>query len=60
VTAVLNGQELPVAFAGFAPGFPGVYQINLTIPVSTPPGFGIPLALKQSSAVSNAVPLTLQ
>jgi uncharacterized protein (TIGR03437 family) len=47
VTVVLNGQEIPVAFAGFAPGFPGVYQINVTIPSSTPPTLVGSLALKQ-------------
>ncbi len=60
VTVVLNGQELPVAFAGFAPGFPGVYQINVTIPASTPPGLEGVLALKQGGQTSNTVPVALQ
>ena len=60
VTAVLNGQELPVAFAGFAPGFPGVYQVNLTIPPSTPPGLQAWLALKQGGLLSNPVFVALE
>jgi uncharacterized protein (TIGR03437 family) len=32
VTAVLDGFSAPVTFAGAAPGYPGLYQINLQIP----------------------------
>ena len=60
VTVVVNGQELPVAFAGLAPGFPGVYQINVTIPASTPPGLQGALAVKVSGQTSNPVAISLQ
>ena len=40
VTAVVNGTELPVSFAGLAPGFVGLYQMNIPIPAATPPGSG--------------------
>jgi uncharacterized protein (TIGR03437 family) len=32
LTAVVDGYPAPVSFAGAAPGFPGLYQINLQIP----------------------------
>jgi len=60
VTAVVNGTELPVSFAGLAPGFVGLYQVNIPIPATTPPGSGIPLTLKQGGQVSNAVEIALQ
>jgi uncharacterized protein (TIGR03437 family) len=60
VTAVVNGSELPVSFAGLAPGFVGLYQINIPIPAATPPGSGILLTLKQGGQVSNAVEIALQ
>ena len=60
VTVVLNGQELPVAFAGLAPGATGEYQVNVVIPASTPPGLGIPLTLKQGGRLSNTVTIALQ
>jgi len=60
VTAVVNGVELPVAFAGLAPGFPGLYQVNAVIPGTTPPGLGISLTLKVGGQLSNAVPLAVQ
>src|SRR5262249_1475418 len=45
VSVILNGSELPAAFAGLAPGFIGLNQINVAIPASTPPGTGISLML---------------
>ena len=60
VTVVLNGQELPAAFAGLAPGTAGEYQVNLLIPASFPPGLGISLTLKQGEQLSNTVTLALQ
>lgn len=32
VTATIGGQPAAVAFAGLAPAFTGVYQVNLTVP----------------------------
>jgi len=60
VTAVVNGTELPVSFAGLAPGFVGLYQVNIPIPLATPPGSGISLTLKQGGQGSNAVEIAIQ
>jgi uncharacterized protein (TIGR03437 family) len=60
VTVVLNGTELPAAFAGLAPGFVGLYQVNVLIPAATAPGLGIPLSLKVSGQLSNAVAVSVQ
>jgi hypothetical protein len=35
---LVDGEEAKVLFAGLAPGFPGVYIINLTIPSDISPG----------------------
>jgi uncharacterized protein (TIGR03437 family) len=59
-TVVLNGVELPVSFAGLAPGFIGLYQVNLTIPAGTPPGLAIPLTLKVGGQGSNSVLVAVQ
>ena len=59
-TVVLNGTELPVSFAGLAPGFIGLYQVNLTIPAGTPPGLAIPLTLKVGGQGSNSVLVAVQ
>jgi uncharacterized protein (TIGR03437 family) len=60
VTVVLNGTELVTSFAGLAPNFIGLYQVNVLVPASTPPGLGIPLMLKVGGQVSNAVPVSIQ
>jgi uncharacterized protein (TIGR03437 family) len=60
VTVSLNGTELPVSFAGLAPGFIGLYQVNVTIPAGTPPGLGISLMLNVGGQQSNSVLLSLQ
>jgi uncharacterized protein (TIGR03437 family) len=60
VTVLLNGNELPTSFAGLAPGFIGLYQVNVTIPASTPPGLNIPLTLKVGGAQSNSVVVAIQ
>jgi len=60
VTALVNGQELPVAFAGLAPGYVGLYQVNVPIPAATPPGLGVSLTLKEGGQLSNTVAVALQ
>jgi uncharacterized protein (TIGR03437 family) len=32
VTATIGGQNVPVAFAGLAPGLVGLFQVNLAVP----------------------------
>ena len=60
VTAIVNGIELPVTYAGLTPDFTGLYQVNVAIPAATPPGSGIFLTLKQGGQVSNTVNISLQ
>jgi uncharacterized protein (TIGR03437 family) len=48
----LNGVELPIAYAGLAPGQVGVYQINAYIPWWTPHGDNLPLVIEQSSSTT--------
>lgn len=38
VTATISGQNAPVVFAGLAPGFVGVYQLNIQAPAGLAPG----------------------
>jgi uncharacterized protein (TIGR03437 family) len=60
VVVVLNGVELPVTYAGLTAGYPGLYQVNVAIPVANPPGLGLSLALKQGGRMSNTVPVAVQ
>jgi len=60
VTVLLDGVELPIAYAGLTPGYKGLYQVNVAIPITFPPGLGHALALKQGNAVSNVVIVAVQ
>jgi uncharacterized protein (TIGR03437 family) len=41
----IGGMAAQVLFAGQAPGFPGVYQVNIQIPQSAPTGDGIAVTM---------------
>jgi len=60
VTALLNGVPLSPAYAGLTPGYIGLYQVNIPIPATTPPGSAISLVLQQGNAQSNAVAVAIQ
>jgi uncharacterized protein (TIGR03437 family) len=60
VSAVIGATEIPAAFAGLTPGFIGLYQANIAIPSSLPPGLTLPLYLKQGGAMSNIVTVAIQ
>jgi uncharacterized protein (TIGR03437 family) len=48
-SVTLGGMNLPVSYAGLAPGEVGVYQINVTVPGNIPTGLGLPLNINQGS-----------
>ena len=60
VTALVNGQEVPVQFAGMAPGYIGLYQVNVPIPAAMAPGLGVSLTLKEGGVLSNTVTVAVQ
>ena len=59
-TATLDGQALTVLFAGLAPGFAGLYQVNLLIPPSLAPNAAARLVIRAAGQESNAVPVAVQ
>ena len=60
VTATIGGITVPVQFAGLAPGFVGLYQVNVEIPAGVTPGPDVPLVLLQSGVPSNSVTLAVR
>jgi uncharacterized protein (TIGR03437 family) len=60
VTASIGGMSATVSFAGLAPGYVGLYQVNVQIPAGVAPGDSVPLALTQNSVSSNTVTLAIR
>lgn len=48
------------SFAGLAPSFVALYQINVQVPANSPKGDSVPLYLTSGSAVSNTVYIAVQ
>jgi uncharacterized protein (TIGR03437 family) len=60
VTVILNGTELTPAFAGLAPGYVGLYQVNVQLPAGQAPGLDVPLSIRQAGVDSNPVFVSIQ
>src|SRR5579871_125759 len=56
----ISGQSAAVQFAGLAPGFVGLYQINVQVPANTSKGNAVPLVLTQNGVASNTVTLAIK
>jgi uncharacterized protein (TIGR03437 family) len=58
--ATIGGQAARVSFAGLAPGFVGLYQVNVEIPAGLTAGSAVPLVLSQGGVPSNTVTLAVR
>ena len=58
--ATVGGMPASVSFAGLAPSFVGLYQVNIRIPESAPAGDAVPLALTIGGVSSNAVTIAVE
>jgi uncharacterized protein (TIGR03437 family) len=53
----VGGMEAQILYAGRAPGFAGLDQINFVVPANAPSGDTTPLRVESNSRTSNAVTL---
>jgi uncharacterized protein (TIGR03437 family) len=60
VTASINGQPAAVGFAGLAPGFAGLCQINVQVPPAMAPDAAASLVVTAAGQSSNAVMVAVQ
>lgn len=60
VTATIGGEPATVIFAGLAPGFVGLYQINIEVPANAPSGGAVELVLSVGGVVSNVVTIAVE
>lgn len=56
----IGGVPANVSFSGLAPGFVGLYQVNVQAPGSTATGSAIPVVLSIGGATSNTVTIAIQ
>jgi uncharacterized protein (TIGR03437 family) len=60
VTVTVGGVGAYVSFAGLAPGWVGLYQVNVQVPTNVPAGDAIPVALSVDGVGSNQVTMAVQ
>jgi uncharacterized protein (TIGR03437 family) len=59
-TVSIAGMDCPVTFAGRAPGFPGVDQINCVVPAGIGSNSAAPVAIVSGNRTSNVATLAVQ
>jgi uncharacterized protein (TIGR03437 family) len=59
VSAQVGGLAATVTFSGLAPGFAGLYQVNVELPPDLPPGRHL-LSITAGGRQSNEVPIEVQ
>ncbi|MFN0102864.1 MAG: BACON domain-containing protein [Bryobacteraceae bacterium] len=60
VTVTIGGQQAQVNFAGLAPGFSGLYQINAVVPAGAPTGDAVDVVIEVAAQRSRAVTIAVQ
>ena len=58
VTATIGGQPATVLFAGLAPGYAGLYQVNLVVPQIAPGDY--PVQISAGDATSNTATISIR
>ena len=59
-TVSIGGVNAVVSYAGLAPGFAGLYQVNAIVPAAATPGNAIPVVLTIGNVASNGVTIAVQ
>ena len=56
----IGGVQANVLFAGLAPGFIGLYQVNIQVPAAAPSGDAMGVSLRIGGAESNLVTIAIE
>jgi uncharacterized protein (TIGR03437 family) len=56
----LGSQRASVTFSGLAPGFVGLYQVNLQIPLGAPNGSAVPMVMTIGGVTSNTATIAVE
>lgn len=60
VSITIGGIAATVNFAGLAPGFPDLYQVNAVVPPGVSPGTAVPVVLNVAGQTSPTVTMTVE
>ena len=60
VAITIGGVPASVAFAGMAPGYPDLYQVNTTLPAGIPSGTQVPVVLTVAGQTSPPVTISVR
>ncbi len=60
VTVTIGGQAVTLVYAGLAPGFPGLYQLNVTIPATLSGSGSLPVAIETIDTFTDLVNIQMQ
>lgn len=60
VSVAIGGVAATVSFAGLAPGWVGLYQVNVLVPASAPAGDAVPVALSIGGKTANPVTVAIE
>jgi uncharacterized protein (TIGR03437 family) len=58
-TVSIGGVTVTPSFAGLAPGFVGLYQVDAQVPASVTPGSVVPVSITVGGVVSNTVTIAV-
>jgi uncharacterized protein (TIGR03437 family) len=59
-TVTIGGVPATVAFSGLAPGYVGLYQVNVQVPDTAPTGPAVPLVLTIGGVTSNTATIAVE
>ena len=58
-TVTVGGFSAQVTWSGPMPGFPGVDQVNIQVPIDAPRGVSVPLQMSAGNSTSNTVTIVI-
>ena len=58
--ATIGGVPARVSFAGLAPSFVGLYQVNVQVPQGVAVGDAVPVAVSTGATASNTVTISVR
>ncbi len=59
-TVLVGGIKANVLYSGLAPGYPGLYQINIQLPAFPPSSGALPLAIQTDNAFHDQVDIAIR